>query len=216
MSQAAPAHKHHVFVKRGVRIPATAPRIARDGGPYTQRGTTPNFNVFFENALGASGPVLADAVLANCERDYAALQGFFGAITPPGLPFNVYVVTGDFGAYHASNVKNSGLDLTVVTFLFGPRISYRKQGPFTPYAQVLLGGGHAGGSLYQPPPLAISGPHYALAMSLGGGLDLKVHPRVAIRLFQAEWLYTKFNNGVNDRQNSMRVTTGLVFRFGSR
>ena len=125
-------------------------------------------------------------------------------------------LAADFGAYHASNVKNSGLDLTVVTFLFGPRISYRKQGPFTPYAQVLLGGGHAGGSLYQPPPLAISGPHYALAMSLGGGLDLKVHPRVAIRLFQAEWLYTKFNNGVNDRQNSMRVTTGLVFRFGSR
>src|ERR1700687_2151592 len=102
MSQAAPAHKHHVFVKRGVRIPATAPRIARDGGPYTQRGTTPNINVFFENALDAIRPGLADAVLANCERDYAALQGFFGAITPPGLPFNVYVVTGDFGAYHAT------------------------------------------------------------------------------------------------------------------
>jgi hypothetical protein len=102
MSQAAPAHKHHVFVKRGVRIPATAPRIARDGGPYTKRGATTNFNVFFEDALGASGPVLADAVLANCEQDYAALQGFFGGIAPPNLPFNVYVVTGDFGAYHAT------------------------------------------------------------------------------------------------------------------
>jgi hypothetical protein len=106
MAQAIPApaqaHKHHVFVKRGVRIPATAPRLARDGGPYTQRGTTANFNVFFENTLGANGPVLADAVLANCEQDYSALQNFFGGIAPAGLPFNVYVVTGDFGAYHAT------------------------------------------------------------------------------------------------------------------
>jgi hypothetical protein len=102
MTQAAPAHKHHVFVKRGVRIPATAPRIARDGGPYTKRGATANFNVYFEDALGVSGRALADAVLANCERDYAALQAFFGGITPPNLPFNVYVVTGDFGAYHAT------------------------------------------------------------------------------------------------------------------
>jgi hypothetical protein len=45
---------------------------------------------------------LADAVLANCEQDLAALQNVFGNIAIPNLPFNVYVVTGDFGAYHAT------------------------------------------------------------------------------------------------------------------
>ncbi len=102
MTKPVPAFKHHVFVKRGVAIPPSAPRFARDGGPYTQRGTTPNFNVYFENALGVKGPTLADAVLATCEQDYSALQGFFGGVTPSNLPFNVYVVTGNFGAYHAS------------------------------------------------------------------------------------------------------------------
>jgi hypothetical protein len=102
MAKPTVAHKHHVLVKPGGQIPATAPRLARDGGPYTQRGTTANFNVFFENALGANGPFLADAVLANCEQDLAALQNVFGNIAIPNLPFNVYVVTGDFGAYHAT------------------------------------------------------------------------------------------------------------------
>jgi hypothetical protein len=98
----ARATRRRVFVRQGVPIPSTAPRLARDGGPYTQRGSTANFNVYFEDALGANGPVLADAVLATCERDYSALQNFFGGITPANLPFNTYVVTGDFGAYHAT------------------------------------------------------------------------------------------------------------------
>jgi len=102
MARAKRAYKLHVLVKPGGSIPATAPWLARDGGPYTQQGTTTNFNVFFENALGANGPVLADAVLANCEQDLATLLNVFGNITIPGLPFNVYVVTGNFGAYHAT------------------------------------------------------------------------------------------------------------------
>jgi hypothetical protein len=102
MTKPGTAPNHHVFVKRGVRIPASVPRLARDGGPYTQRGTTHNFSVYFEDALGANGPALADAVLATSEHDYASLQALFGGIAPPGLPFSVYVVAGDFGAYHAA------------------------------------------------------------------------------------------------------------------
>src|SRR5215470_14244923 len=102
MAKTARAPRRRVFVRQGVSVPATAPRLARDGGPYTQRGSTANFNVYFENALGPNGPVLADAVLASCEHDYSALQNFFGGIAPANLPFNVYVVVGDFGAYHAT------------------------------------------------------------------------------------------------------------------
>jgi hypothetical protein len=100
MSNATPFSKR-VLVKRGGRIPAALPRLARDGGPYTQRGTTANFIVYFENAL-AAGAALADAVLATCEGDLAALQALFGGPQLPGLPFKVYVVAGDFGAYHAT------------------------------------------------------------------------------------------------------------------
>jgi hypothetical protein len=91
-----------VLVRPDVAIPPTVPRLAADGGPYTLRASTAHFQVYYENGLGANGPVLADAVLATCERDYLQLQGYFGGITPAGLPFPVYVVAGNFGAYHAS------------------------------------------------------------------------------------------------------------------
>jgi hypothetical protein len=91
-----------VFVKQREAIPAGAPRTAADGGPYTLGGSTTNFQVSYEDALGANGPVLADAVLQTCEADYAGLRAWFGGLTPSGLPFTIFVVTGSFGAYHAS------------------------------------------------------------------------------------------------------------------
>lgn len=91
-----------VLLKPGGAVPAGAPRTAADGGPYTLRGTTTNFQVSYDDALGANGPVLADAVLATCEADYSSLRTWFGGLTPGGLPFTVYVVTGTFGAYHAT------------------------------------------------------------------------------------------------------------------
>lgn len=92
----------HVFVLPGGEVPAARPALAADGGPYTLRGSTPHFSVYYENSLGASGPVLADAVLARCESDFEQLSGWFGAIVPGGMPFTIYVVTGNFGAYHAT------------------------------------------------------------------------------------------------------------------
>ena len=92
----------HVLVLPGKEIPETAPRLAADGGPYTLWGSTQHFTVYYEDSLGANGPILADAVLASCENDYASLQNYFGGITPGGLPFPIYVVSGSFGAYHAN------------------------------------------------------------------------------------------------------------------
>jgi hypothetical protein len=88
------AHPEH-------KIPKEKKGLVADGGPYTFRGSTAHFKVYWENALGANGPVLADAVLATCEHDYQKLQNWFG-VTPGGLPFSIYVVTGSFGAYHAN------------------------------------------------------------------------------------------------------------------
>jgi hypothetical protein len=92
----------HVLVLPGGEVPADRPALAADGGPYTLRGSTPHFKVFYEDGLGASGPTLADAVLARCEADYAQMRGWFGEITPGGMPFTIYVVAGSFGAYHAN------------------------------------------------------------------------------------------------------------------
>src|SRR5574337_1690531 len=60
---------------------------------------------------------------------------------------NWFGLVGDVGAYHQGSVTGNGFSLTVVSYMFGPRISLRwhkpDHAPITPFAQVLLGGGHA-------------------------------------------------------------------------
>ena len=53
----------------------------------------------------------------------------------------------------------------------------------------------------------------AFAMTVGGGVDWNATPHLGIRLVQAEYLLTKFNDGINNRQNDARISTGVVFRF---
>jgi hypothetical protein len=91
----------HALVIRNHDIPVYRPAMASAAGAYTRRGSTANFEVFYENALGNVGPTLADALIATCEGEFAQLQQWFGGATPPGLPFTIYLDTGSFGAYHA-------------------------------------------------------------------------------------------------------------------
>src|SRR5262245_29790749 len=96
MSQAS-TESYSVLVKPGKAIPALA---SAELGPYTKRGSTTNFDVYYDNSLGVNGQTLADAVLANCEKDFAQVQAWFGGIAAGR--FTVYIDPGSFGAYHAS------------------------------------------------------------------------------------------------------------------
>jgi opacity protein-like surface antigen len=135
-------------------------------------------------------------------------------------------VVGDFGGYHWSGSgENQGVDSTLVTYLFGPKVSYR-HGPITPFAQVLLGGGHIGingicddarvrrEGTSQPESCSLT--QNAFAMTFGGGVDWNATPHIGIRLIQAEYLMTRFNGEGNDggnNQNNARISAGVVFRF---
>ncbi len=135
----------------------------------------------------------------------------------------------DFGDFHASkfgpNAPPTGgvVDASgnVFTFMFGPRLSFRR-GPVTPFVQALYGIAHAGavtltgcsGIGCTPLPSETG-----FAMAFGGGLDIKIHRHVALRLIQAEYLMTRFvdrstDAGVTAPQNDVRISAGLVLRFG--
>ena len=49
----------------------------------------------------------------------------------------------------------------------------------------------------------------SFAMALGGGLDVRVSKRIAVRLVQADYTPTFFGSG---RQDNFRISTGIVFR----
>jgi hypothetical protein len=90
------------------------------------RGQTTHFVVSYDSALN-NGIALADAVLANCEQDFATLSSLFGGITPTAasLPFQINLVPGAGGASHpgclstvitclASNSDTAGIPSLVV------------------------------------------------------------------------------------------------------
>jgi hypothetical protein len=60
-------------------------------------------------------------------------------------------------------------------------------------------------------------------MTVGGGTDFKVNKTFAVRLFQAEYLYTRFGNSCglaicsnNNNQNSFRLESGVVISWSRK
>jgi len=117
----------------------------------------------------------------------------------------------DFGGYHSNNILGTGVDGTLSTYLFGPRVSFRRDSRITPFGQVLIGVAHIGGSN----DLAFSTSNNSFAMTIGGGVDYKISHRFSIRPVQVEYLLTRFNElGMGAQtQNNLRVSTGAVFHF---
>lgn len=130
-------------------------------------------------------------------------------------------LVGDFGLYHQGSVSGSGLSLTLSSYQVGPRLSWRKNAHLIPYGQALFGAGHASGSLYTSPLAAGTsalGTNNSFLLTTGAGVDLKLTHNFGIRLIQAEYLYSQFQNGSghDNRQDNVRLSTGVVFNFGSR
>jgi outer membrane protein OmpA-like peptidoglycan-associated protein len=125
-------------------------------------------------------------------------------------------LVGDFGVYRFGN-HPPGTSAHMFTYLFGPRFSVRDRSErWTPFLHTLFGAARIAEDpntgVFGPNPGAVS--RNAFALALGGGLDLKLTKRVAWRTLQAEYLLTKFADGGHSQQNNLRITSGLVFRFG--
>src|SRR5208282_3499086 len=83
-------------------------------------------------------------------------------------------LVGDFGGY--ANTRK-GIDDKALTYLFGPRFSYRHSEKWTPYVQFLFGGAYA----WSGPS---SNTQNSFATAAGGGLDYNLTKRVSIKPIQ--------------------------------
>lgn len=122
-------------------------------------------------------------------------------------------IVGEIASQHASNISSAGADLTLTSFLAGPRYTWTGGGRFAPFAEVLVGGAHAGGSL-APGSSGLPGSANAFAMTAGGGLDIGFTRHIALRAFEADYYLTRFENGTNDHQNNLRLGAGVMVRLG--
>jgi outer membrane protein OmpA-like peptidoglycan-associated protein len=197
------------------QAPAVMPSAS---GPNT---STPRAELFVGYSYLRAMPAPADG---------NRLMWMNGGSTSLALNFNRYLgIVGDFGAYTNSEIRFQGgygstvdvdnANIGAFSYLFGPRLSFRNHSRITPFVQSLFGGMRAN-------EVTLSGctssctllpSENTFAMTAGGGLDVRIRRHFAIRLIQAEYLMTRFQDystGTTSSQNDMRLSAGIVFRFG--
>jgi len=128
-------------------------------------------------------------------------HGWNGALT--GNLNNWFGITADFsGAYKTI----SGVDFRQYTYTFGPTVSIRHNEDLIPFAHALFGGFHQSASLS-----GISATGNGFVMLIGGGLDVKITHRFAVRVAQIDWMPLRAN-GSTDNSN-FRYSAGVVANF---
>jgi opacity protein-like surface antigen len=110
----------------------------------------------------------------------------------------------------------SGLSLNAFTYVFGPRITYRNSSKFQPFFEINLGGTRLSGTFNSNNNGTFSSSTNAFAMTAGGGFDFKLTKKIAFRVIQAEYFYTRFGNNIfnNSSQNNFRLKSGIVIGWG--
>jgi peptidoglycan-associated lipoprotein len=144
-----------------------------------------------------------------------------------GFPHRLSMV-GEYTGAH-SYLGSSTYDLTLLTYMFGPRLTLSLANPsdktgcaakdaigrpkcFNMFFQFLVGGAHASDGAFPQNGTFVSSAN-SIAISGGGGMEVTVSPRASLRLFQVDYLTTALPNQYGTHQNYYRVGAGLVLRL---
>jgi len=111
-------------------------------------------------------------------------------------------VSGHYGPYDNANFSPN-TSVSRYSYLFGPVFAWRLP-RVTPFAHILIGSTSQilGGSV---------GNYNVFSWAVGGGLDVSVSKRVAIRF--ADLDYESVHVPGNGAANGLRYSSGLVFKF---
>jgi opacity protein-like surface antigen len=213
--------------------------VAQDSDSYPKVEMAPGFS------YQHNSPVLGGSQGFNCAGGGSTI-----AYNPTSM-FGLAMDLSGCKAFGLDNTYGIGSKVNggEFTYVFGPRLTFRKS-KFQPFFELNFGGervsvscrngnaGNACGSITagQLPTQLPSGPgnlvtvvnpnatsfaKNAFAMTVGGGFDIKLNKKFAIRLVQAEYLYTRFGNSCefaycsnNNSQNSFRLKSGIVVGWG--
>ena len=123
-------------------------------------------------------------------------------------------VTADFSGHYSDGEPGTVRERQRAhSFLFGPRFSLRRKRA-TPFAYALFGGVRFRGEVSAPTlNLFAAGEDTGFNMALGGGLDVKLTRRVALRAFQLDYMRPTF---FGESHHRGRLAFGLVLRLGGR
>jgi outer membrane protein OmpA-like peptidoglycan-associated protein len=121
-------------------------------------------------------------------------------------------LTEELGGLSYNRIVNgTSLHGGITTFLVGPRVNFRRFDYFVPFVELMVGPGHAG------PEMTGNNSQTAFALVAGGGVDIALTRNIAWRFAEIDYLSTSFYGNslaAGGRENSLRLGTGIVLRFG--
>jgi outer membrane immunogenic protein len=187
-------------------------------------------------AAVSQGPRVAGAQAAEARNDAARPELALGysyvrSNAPPGgctcfsqnggsaafawpLGGGQVALVGDVTATAASGIAGGSYSLMLSTYTAGMRYVPRlEHSALKPFGQVLVGIGHSSGTLVSGQGSSVENSDVAFASIIGGGVDWRLNRRWSIRLAEADYMLTTFDNGGNNHQNNLRINTGVVVRF---
>jgi len=139
------------------------------------------------------------------------MQG--GSVQLCGRFYRGLGVAAEVAGMHAGAIQSPGAGLDMVTATFGPRYTWSPaRRRYEIFAQALGGAANGFHGVF-PAAAGASDSAFSLAFQTGGGMNLRLSPRAALRVFEADWLRTGLPNSTNNAQNNLRLGAGVVFRF---
>jgi outer membrane protein OmpA-like peptidoglycan-associated protein/opacity protein-like surface antigen len=181
-----------------VAVAQEYPKVEVFGGySYFRMDTTTNFGApSGEAALNMNGFDINAAINGNKWLGFVVdFSGAYGTLD----------TSWEWGA--PSGTLASWADISNYSIMVGPRVTLHR-GKVTPFLQALIGNSHGKYS-----ELGADFTADNLAMAFGGGLDISVSDRFAIRPAQVEY-YTIRNGQTGNYSGDFRYSAGFVLRFG--
>jgi hypothetical protein len=97
------------------------------------------------------------------------------------------------------------------TYLFGPRLNFRRFDHFVPFVEVLFGDARGNPNL-----TGNAAAQSTFGLALGGGVDVVLARNIAWRFIEADYFMTNYSGpdlAASARQNNFRIGSGIVLRW---
>jgi hypothetical protein len=160
------------------------------------------------------------ALTGNANRWIGAVFDFSGQFSSPKFS------PADLAKLGALSFETIPVNSSTFTYMGGPRVSFRKLEHVTPFIEGLFG---AATLRFSSEAVGLTDVVTAtsFATALGGGVDVPLTRHFAVRLFEADYLLTRFRElrfdpitaqptftGPRRTQNNARVSAGIIVTFG--
>jgi len=120
---------------------------------------------------------------------------------------------GDVTLTHKAGITADNYTLIQLIYTGGVRVRpFAPRARLRPFVEIMLGGASSFGTL-SPACSGVGGASNAFAFEPGGGIALRLSPRVSLLPVEADYLMTTFSNTANNRQNDLRLSAGIVIRL---